>query len=148
MTRTPQAQCRPLRAFTLIELLVVIAIIALLIGILLPALAAARDSAQRTICMANLRQLGIGAQMYAGDTKKGVFLPTVLPFEDNLGWLHPEYIDAPEVAICPSTVNEIRTELNLADYDPSDPAWDGVGNLGLLLSFLQLQGRTDILYDL
>ncbi|MEL6796184.1 MAG: type II secretion system protein [Planctomycetota bacterium] len=53
--------------FTLIELLVSIAIIAVLIGILLPALASARGSARQLLCLSNTRQTAIGWQIYAND---------------------------------------------------------------------------------
>lgn len=61
------------RAFTLIELLVVIAIIALLVGILLPALSQATLSAKNVVSQANLRQLNAGAANYASDNQGRIF---------------------------------------------------------------------------
>lgn len=66
------SHARKRQGFTLIELLVVISIIALLIGILLPALSAARKTARNAGCMSNMRQLAIGVLAYGADYKQDI----------------------------------------------------------------------------
>ncbi|MEZ6233911.1 MAG: prepilin-type N-terminal cleavage/methylation domain-containing protein [Phycisphaerales bacterium] len=75
------------RAFTLIELLVAIAIIALLLGILLPSLAAARRAAQSSVCTSNLRQLAIALDLYATD-EADRYAPAAADFLANLSRWH------------------------------------------------------------
>ena len=70
-------QCHARRAFTLVELLVVIGIIALLIGLLLPALNRARASSMKTACAANLAEIGRAFEFYAND-HNGWYPPSVL----------------------------------------------------------------------
>lgn len=65
-THFPLRGCRP-AAFTLIELLVVIAIIAILAAILFPVFAQARESARRTSCLSNMKQMGTSTMMYVQD---------------------------------------------------------------------------------
>ena len=56
-----------MKRFTLIELLVVVAIVGLLVSLLLPSLSQARKAAKRTVCMSNIRQVGIATHMYLGE---------------------------------------------------------------------------------
>src|SRR5690348_2462815 len=71
----------PASAFSLIELLVVFAIIALLAGLMLPALALAKAKGYNAVCVNNLRQLGMATRLYAEDNNNGLPSAEILPTE-------------------------------------------------------------------
>jgi prepilin-type N-terminal cleavage/methylation domain-containing protein len=81
------------RGFTLIELLVVIAIIAILAGLLLPALARAKIQSQKAKCVSNLKQLQLGAFMYKDDNNN-YLLPNSPSTPPNIGGPGKAWIDS------------------------------------------------------
>ncbi|MEM1108520.1 MAG: prepilin-type N-terminal cleavage/methylation domain-containing protein [Planctomycetota bacterium] len=104
--------------FTLIELLVVISIIALLIGLLLPSLAAARETARSISCSSKMRQLSLAAEIYANDSD-GKY-PTR---NANPRWPEQfrETIQTQELLVCPNAIDpvsgtmpEVTEEFDLA----------------------------------
>lgn len=125
--------------FTLIELLVVISIIALLVGVLLPALGAARASAKASVCLSNTRQLALVMEMYAQDDAQNFYPPPRMPSSNTAlpTWLDRTmpYVEATDVYRCPSdesdnwdaaTMARLTSYAVNAYFTPNHPPYRGI----------------------
>ncbi len=162
-----QASARSITAFTLIELLVVIAIIAILASMLLPALAKAKDKAQNTLDLNNVRQIMLAMTMYTGDneeympspgwgltvkcwahgpnmaTAAGEVLPTQRNFSNQLekvklGQLYP-FLNTAQILVCPRDKVE-QTGIKKAQFRQRDQKVSSYVWNGALISFGNLAG--------